>query len=47
VVVVMRMTASPARGLGFGRSSMAIRPGPRNAATFIISIVWVPPREVV
>ena len=42
VVVVMRMTACPARGVGLGRSSMASRPFPRNATAFMVSIAAAP-----
>ena len=45
VVAVIRMTASPARGIGFGRSTTPSRPGSRNATAVIVSIAssWVEP----
>src|SRR3954471_773787 len=39
VVVVMRTTAWPARGDGFGRSTMPRRPVPRKATAFMVSMV--------
>src|SRR3954469_17438760 len=39
VVVVIRITASPARGLGFGTSSTALRSLPLNTTAFIV-FIW-------
>src|SRR5262245_53041982 len=45
VVVVIRMTASPARGLGFATSSTAMRSLPRKTTAFIVFMRWLPQRD--
>src|SRR6476469_7430689 len=42
VVVVIRITAWPARGTGFGRSSMASVPTPRKATAFMVAMTPSP-----
>ena len=42
VVVVIRMTASPGPGIGFGSSSTPMRPFPSNTTAFIIDMGVAP-----
>src|SRR5262245_43131292 len=46
VVAVIRITASPARGVGLGTSSTAIRFLPLNTTAFIVAMISTPVSEL-